>query len=162
MSEDFDKLFEQEMQAEAAAPKQGKKAKKTKATGEPKVKVEKAPDGPNPYGIHNRRDEIITMTYLRKYAQCATRGMKGGNGTEFTREQNIEHFMSEDFLTSMAGCSTGEYSTACRTSERWGNEAYVPKPRKQREKKAKVAAQAMDESDILDWSADSPTDRPLY
>jgi hypothetical protein len=62
--------------------------------------------------------------------------MKGGSGTTNTREANIDYFMSAEFLESMRGKSAGEYSQACRRSDRWGNEKFVPTPKKPKVEKA--------------------------
>jgi hypothetical protein len=58
--------------------------------------------------------EVITMTYLRKWAQCASRGLK------FNRAANIAYFTSTEFLSAnCVGITTGQYSALCHNSTRW-------------------------------------------
>lgn len=147
-SKEIDDLLNAEAEAEAAAPK------KAKAKAERAPRPPKEPEGPNPYGIHNKAGVVITMSYLKKYAQCATRGMKGSVGTEFTRAQNIEYFMSPDFLNQFIDKTAGEYSQACRRSDRWGDEKYIPQPRASKAK-ADVAQAVSEEQELLG-------DQPLY
>lgn len=150
VSDEINELLEAEKAAEAAVP-----AKKEKKAKEPRAPRQlKEPEGPNPYGIHNKAGVVITMTYLKKYAQCATRGMKGLKGTEFSRNDNINYFMSPEFLEQFRDKTAGEFSQACRRSERWGEEAYVPAPRVRKTKVA-VAQAIENEQELLG-------DKPLY
>lgn len=142
VSAEIDELLNAEKAVEAAVPaKKEKKAKEPRAPREPKQ-----PEGPNPYGIHNRAGNVITMSYLKKHAQCATRGMKGEKGTTNTRVENIAYFMSPEFLEQFRDKTAGEYSQACRRSDRWGDEMYVPVAR---QKKVKVAQADTAEQKLL-------------
>ena len=142
VSAEIDELLKAEKPAEAAVPaKKEKKAKEPRAPREPKQ-----PEGPNPYGIHNRVGTVITMSYLKKYAQCATRGMKTN------RAENIAYFMSPEFLEQFRNKTAGEYSQACRRDSRWGDEAHTTPVRVAKGKVAKAEAV---EQDLLG-------DKPLY
>lgn len=134
VSAEINELLDAEKTAEAAVPvKAAKKVKEPRAPREPKQ-----PEGPNPYGIHNRVGTVITLSYLKKYAQCATRGMLGLKGTEFSRADNISYFMSPEFLEQFRDKTAGEYSQACRRSNRWGDETVVPTTRVVKAKAAKA------------------------
>lgn len=142
VSAEIDELLNAEKAVEAAVPaKKEKKAKEPRAPREPKQ-----PEGPNPYNIHNRVGTVITMSYLKKYAQCATRGMKGEKGTTNTRAENIAYFMSPEFLEQFRDKTAGEYSQACRRSDRWGEEAYKQPARVA---KAKIAKADATEQELL-------------
>jgi len=154
---EFDALLNSETLSGETVAKAPKVAK-TKVAKTPKVKVPKDAEGPNPYGIHMRDGVVITMTYLKKFAQCATRKMVGGKGTEFSRADNINFFMSPEFLNDFQGKTTGEYAQACRRSPRWGDETYVGTPRKS---KAKVEATNVQEEIILDGTLGT-AEAPLY
>jgi hypothetical protein len=128
-------------------------------------KAPKVPEGPNPYGIHLNSGVVVTMTYLRKWAQCATRGMK------FNRAANINHFMSPEFLQGCVGISTGQYSALCHNSDLWNDPAHpeltetakTPRgagPKKDKKSKGKTvvdpAAVAAGEAAILDTGVSAP------
>jgi hypothetical protein len=130
---EFAKMVAEETTAEVPAVS-ADAASVPPAAGTPaaKVKIAKAAklpkesEGPNPYGIHMLNGEVVTMTYLRKWAQCATRGMK------FNRVANINHLMSEATLVGCTGWTTGQYSAFCHNYEGWKDPSgtEVPEPAK--------------------------------
>jgi hypothetical protein len=122
---------------------------------------------PNPWGIHNRVGEVISSNYLKRYAQCASRGMT------FNREANINHFMDPIWLADHSNITTGEYCTLVKTDPCWidpENPTAVivkpPKPPKtQKPPKtpkpvADVAAAAAAEQAIL--AAETPVEAPAF
>ena len=145
---DFDSEFAKMLGEDAGVPAVAAPVAKVAAPKAPKAP--KAPEGPNPYGIHMRNVEVVTMTYLRKWAQCATRGMK------FNRAANITRLTSAEFLSQHIGITTGEYSALCHNDPAWIDPANpeaaeparaargtMPKvPKAPKEKKGKTVATA--------------------
>lgn len=143
---DFDQAFAEMMAEEEAveAPaKKSKRAAKPKAERAPRTPREKKVDGPNKFGIIQKKSgQVITTSYLMRYVYCASRERT------FNRKANLAFLCSDEFLQTMAGKDTGELSRAVAYHACWNdpahpeNDVVAPAARVKKEPKPKAEKKA--------------------
>jgi hypothetical protein len=116
--EQFDSEFAKMLAQDEAAPAVAAEAPAAPAATTIPTKAPRAKkaDLPNPWGIYiGRTHGVITMAYLRKWAQCSSRG----DQYQFNRAVNMNYFISEEFCAQFKDQPVGKYCDAVKTSPRW-------------------------------------------
>lgn len=70
----------------------------------------------NEFGIVNSAGQVVTRDYLRRYIHCWCRV---SDGFVYNRKQNIEYFMSNEFLAKHRGKTASQVGKAASMSDRW-------------------------------------------